>query len=293
MFFLCCAVAYHLALSSRFPSRSFTDESIILQTARTRLTGALSAASTANLRWNNRGLPSHVQAIALLVPQQRGYATEPSSSSSTSSESFPPPGFNAEQAKKPLQQEEASQTKDVQKADSAKTESSSAAVQTNADAKNSGAAKTAVAEEDKKAAEKKKLTMGQKIKKEVQHYWDGTKLLATEVKISSRLALKMAGGDELTRREHRQVGFAIDSYLFMLVLGVANWSLAFSFNERQKTWVGWFHSRFSSSFLSPNCFSPSLLNCSPTCSPAPTKARRFARTKRSVSARRVRKFLAF
>lgn len=56
---------------------------------------------------------------------------------------------------------------------------------------------------EKKAA--KKLTLGQKIKKELQHYWDGTKLLSTEVKISSRLALKMAGGYELSRREHRQV----------------------------------------------------------------------------------------
>lgn len=63
---------------------------------------------------------------------------------------------------------------------------------------------------DKNVAEEKKvtkkLTIGQKIKKEAQHYWDGTKLLATEVKISSRLALKMAAGYELTRREHRQVG---------------------------------------------------------------------------------------
>ncbi len=45
----------------------------------------------------------------------------------------------------------------------------------------------------------------QRVKKEVQHYWDGTKLLATEVRISTRLALKMAGGYELTRRESRQL----------------------------------------------------------------------------------------
>lgn len=51
----------------------------------------------------------------------------------------------------------------------------------------------------------KKLTIGQKIKKEAQHYWDGTKLLATEVKISTKLALKMAAGYELSRRENRQV----------------------------------------------------------------------------------------
>ena len=53
--------------------------------------------------------------------------------------------------------------------------------------------------------EQKKLTLWQKIKKETAHYWDGTKLLGTEVKISSRLALKMAAGYELTRREDRQL----------------------------------------------------------------------------------------
>ncbi len=60
---------------------------------------------------------------------------------------------------------------------------------------------------DKKEAKKgdKKLTITQRIKKEVQHYWDGTKLLATEIRISSRLALKMAAGYELTRRESRQL----------------------------------------------------------------------------------------
>jgi LETM1 and EF-hand domain-containing protein 1 len=57
----------------------------------------------------------------------------------------------------------------------------------------------------KKEEEKRKLTVWQKVKKEVQHYWDGTKLLATEVRISSKLALKMAAGYELTRRENRQV----------------------------------------------------------------------------------------
>jgi len=49
----------------------------------------------------------------------------------------------------------------------------------------------------------------QKVKKEAQHYWDGTKLLATEVRISLRLALKMAAGYELSRRENRQVRLSI------------------------------------------------------------------------------------
>ncbi len=58
---------------------------------------------------------------------------------------------------------------------------------------------------EKKEKEQKKLTMWQKVKREAAHYWDGTKLLATEMKISSKLALRMAAGYELTRREHRQV----------------------------------------------------------------------------------------
>lgn len=80
--------------------------------------------------------------------------------------------------------------------------SSTANAPLNRDAAKAAAAEKSAAEEKK---ETKKLTIGQKIKKEAQHYWDGTKLLATEVKISSRLALKMAAGYELSRREHRQV----------------------------------------------------------------------------------------
>lgn len=50
-----------------------------------------------------------------------------------------------------------------------------------------------------------KLTLWQKVKREIVHYWDGTKLLGAEIKISWKLALKMAAGYELSRREHRQV----------------------------------------------------------------------------------------
>ncbi|KTW29255.1 hypothetical protein T552_01210 [Pneumocystis carinii B80] len=51
----------------------------------------------------------------------------------------------------------------------------------------------------------KRKMIWQKIKHEAQHYWDGTKLLGAETKISWKLALKMAAGHELTRREHRQL----------------------------------------------------------------------------------------
>lgn len=56
-----------------------------------------------------------------------------------------------------------------------------------------------------KEKEEKKLTLWQKVKKEARHYWDGSKLMAAEVKISWRLALKMAAGYELTRRENKQL----------------------------------------------------------------------------------------
>ncbi|PWY70358.1 MRS7 family protein [Aspergillus sclerotioniger CBS 115572] len=176
--------------------------------ARPRLSGALAATTAANLRFNGRGLPSRLSAIAILVPQQRGYATEPPTSTSSSSNSFPPPGFNAEQAKKPLPPDtvQPTGTKGVQKVASNPEQTISSQI----DAQNKGksAELTTIKATDvdgKKEKEAKKLTIGQKIKKEVQHYWDGTKLLATEVKISSRLALKMAAGYELSRREHRQL----------------------------------------------------------------------------------------
>ena len=44
-----------------------------------------------------------------------------------------------------------------------------------------------------------------KVKHEVQHYWHGSKLLAAEVRISSRLQWKLLHGESLTRRERRQV----------------------------------------------------------------------------------------
>jgi LETM1 and EF-hand domain-containing protein 1, mitochondrial len=58
---------------------------------------------------------------------------------------------------------------------------------------------------EKKEKAEPKLTIWQKVKKEAVHYWDGTKLLGKEIKISFRLALKMAAGYELSRRESRQL----------------------------------------------------------------------------------------
>lgn len=44
-----------------------------------------------------------------------------------------------------------------------------------------------------------------KVKHEAAHYWNGTKLLVSEVRISSRLQWKILQGETLTRRERRQV----------------------------------------------------------------------------------------
>jgi len=44
-----------------------------------------------------------------------------------------------------------------------------------------------------------------KVKHEANHYWDGTKLLGAEIKISWRLLRRLLKGKQLTRRERRQV----------------------------------------------------------------------------------------
>ena len=50
-----------------------------------------------------------------------------------------------------------------------------------------------------------------KVKHEAAHYWNGTKLLVSEVRISSRLQWKILQGETLTRRERRQVRFILKS----------------------------------------------------------------------------------
>lgn len=231
-------------------SESKVANGYVIRIARTRFGGPLNAASAANLRFNGRGLPSHVQALAILLPQYRGYATDPSTSNSTSSDSsFPPPGFNAEQAKKPIKTEGAPPSAVSKPSDNSAASKSAVLTQ---NVKQAGAGKVPVAEDEKKAADKKnkKLTLGQKVKKEVQHYWDGTKLLATEMRISSRLALKMARGYELTRREHRQVGYFVPttyppSGTCVCVLKYLT-DILYSCKEPPGTWAGWFRSRCSS-----------------------------------------------
>lgn len=157
-------------------------------------------------------VPRQLPAVAILVPR-RGLSGEPSTSNSDHS-NYPPPGFNADQAKKPLQDGQSKQ-----KQSKSASASSDVAVpekkptdhaEEEQSLKDLAAQKARDDQADEKKVEKKKeedkkLTLREKIMKEVHHYWDGTKLLGTEVKISTKLALKMGAGYELTRREHRQV----------------------------------------------------------------------------------------
>ncbi|OAL07374.1 LETM1-domain-containing protein [Phaeosphaeriaceae sp. SRC1lsM3a] len=165
----------------------------------------------------HRPLNRSVPTVSIYIPLRR-LQTE---ATSTSSQNYPPPGFDAEQASKPLPKQEAPQqaakkeSKPLQEdtiipksgpTAHAKTVAQDARTlkelaRDKADAETTAEKKALAKKED----EKKKLTIGQKIKKELLHYWDGSKLLVAEVRISSKLALKMAAGYELTRRERRQL----------------------------------------------------------------------------------------
>ena len=171
-------------------------------------------------------LPRQMPAVAILLPR-RTISTETSTGHGGDGNG-PPPGFNLEQAKRPPPKESekhtatsnqsssSSKATDQQAADiNIPTNKPSERAPTKAEEARSlselQAEREAEADraEGKQALErkeeKKNMTIWQRAKHEVMHYWDGTKLLATEVKISSRLALKMAAGYELTRREHRQL----------------------------------------------------------------------------------------
>ncbi|EJS41273.1 YPR125W [Saccharomyces arboricola H-6] len=55
------------------------------------------------------------------------------------------------------------------------------------------------------AKEKEKLPLKTKIQNALRHYWDGSKLLGLEVKISTKLLMKSAAGYPLSRRENLQL----------------------------------------------------------------------------------------
>lgn len=53
--------------------------------------------------------------------------------------------------------------------------------------------------------DKPKKSLWEKVKHEAQHYWDGTKLLGYEIKVSTKLLMKMMSGYGLSRREANQL----------------------------------------------------------------------------------------
>lgn len=154
-------------------------------------------------------------AIRILVPLR---ALQTESTSSNAAQNYPPPGFDPKKASQTLSRQDQQQSQPRLEKDTINPKTGPTAtpktqaqdVQTVTEL----AAEKAAAETKeerrviaKKEEEKKRLTVWQKVKKELVHYWDGTKLLGFEVRISSKLALKMAAGYELTRRERRQVRF--------------------------------------------------------------------------------------
>lgn len=180
-----------------------------------RLAAASARSQITSLRFNTRNHRSQTSALAILL-LHRPYSTETSTHGHSGGE-FPPPGFNAKEAQKPLPKDSEASAADKLKSDviaaehekrwptaEDKTRALEHATLSDLAAEKAAASK-AEAKAIEKKEESKKLTLGQKIKKEAQHYWDGTKLLATEVKISSKLAFKMAAGYELSRRESRQL----------------------------------------------------------------------------------------
>lgn len=163
-----------------------------------------------------RDIAPQLQSVTLRLTH-RCYATQ-TTASGVGGAVFPPPGFDAEEAKKPLPKEEATKplvpTAILESAADGGSQAPSTAVLKAKAAKNEMSESTldklaTTQAEDGGVAEskkdQKKLTFMQKVKREVLHYWDGTKLLATEVRISTKLALKMAAGYELSRRENRQL----------------------------------------------------------------------------------------
>lgn len=69
-----------------------------------------------------------------------------------------------------------------------------------------------------------KMTRWQKIKatvkKEALHYWHGTRLLGKEIRISTRLLVRLLRGNKLTRREHRQMKRTTNDLLRLIPFSV-------------------------------------------------------------------------
>lgn len=172
-----------------------------------------SASSARYLRLSaKKGLG--VQSSVTFLLLHRNLSTEPHNANAHAN--TPPPGFDAQQASRPLQPAAATApAREAKKAveheiepvpkDVATAVPKTAATDALTLSELAGTSEKAMEKKEAKKDKEKNLTLWQKVKKEAAHYRDGTKLLITEVKISTRLALKMAAGYELSRRESRQL----------------------------------------------------------------------------------------
>ncbi|KAI9679937.1 MAG: hypothetical protein M1817_004952 [Caeruleum heppii] len=208
----------HMSTVVLTPASGFSNSSLL----------ASSLVHSSLLRTRSRNSLLTNSPIALTPRRHVSTETTPTSGGGPAT---PPPGFNAEQARKPPPKSEsskpttssvssqekaipeelkkvASELKDLPRGGATAVPKNDAVGKqslTELAANKIAAAKAADEKIEGKKEDTKKLTIVQKIKKEVLHYWDGTKLLATEVKISFKLAIKMAAGYELSRRENRQL----------------------------------------------------------------------------------------
>jgi len=154
-----------------------------------------------------RAYSPHLRRSVIYTLPRRYFSTETSTSSG--GPAGPPPGFNVEEAKKPIPVDNATKETDSSLASKTAAAENNAAQHPDSVVAEAEKAKSIVVERkaalEKKKEEAKKLGVWQKVKHGVQHFWDGTKLLGVELKISWNLALKMAAGYELSRRERRQL----------------------------------------------------------------------------------------
>jgi len=164
-------------------------------------------------------------AIVILASQR--YLSTDTATTGVGGPGIPPPGFDPKKASKPVPRgttiakpSAKPETVAAPVGSSAKAPASETTGLEATQTESSTVITTANEGGAEKKKEEKKATIWQKVKHGVQHFWDGTKLLGVEIKISSNLALKMAAGYELSRRERRQVRASDHIYFNRLCLKV-------------------------------------------------------------------------
>ncbi|GAC75809.1 Ca2+-binding transmembrane protein LETM1/MRS7 [Moesziomyces antarcticus T-34] len=149
--------------------------------------------------------------------QQRSTPSSSSSSPSQHNHSYPPPGPLSKDAKTTSEyqgQSAGAPPKPPATTISPLPASTNTAAELGSPANQTAASQSLIAEQKAKEARELEASKPKgplttriwaKVKEEALHYWHGSKLLAKEVKISSRLLRRLMLGYSLTRREKRQL----------------------------------------------------------------------------------------